>query len=220
MTFQVFSSLPQAHPSSGSPLLAVGRVTGPSRPGRQSRRQGKQNREGEGKGGGESPRGRRGWRGPLDPWPPCSVPSVPGTLGLPHGAGRRSWVEEVQDGRGWVEEALRGRVCKAGSLWGCQPEGGRWWGGRREGACHCDRRRELGRKGELRSAGRSPAIRSGKICFLLPASFIPTKCPISQNGLYYCLLYYFRPSMFIKLIKKCSPGFHAHYYSIPTFLTS
>ena len=209
MTFQVFSSLPRAHPSSGSPLLAVGRVTGPSRPGRQSRRQGKQNREGEGKGGGESPRGRRGWRGPLDPWPPCSVPSVPDTLGLPHGAGRRSWVEEVQDGRGWVEEALRGRVCKAGSLWGCQPEGGRWWGGRREGACHCDRRRELGRKGELRSAGRSPAIRSGKICFLPPARFIPTKCPISQNGPYYCLLYYFRPSMFIRLIRIFSPSFHS-----------
>ena len=77
----------------------------------------------------------------------------------------------------------------------------------------------MGRKGELRSAGRSPAIRSGKICFL-PQTFIPTKCPISQNGPYYCLLYYFWASMFITLIRIFSPGFHSHYSSIPTFLTS
>ena len=155
----------------------------------------------------------------LDPLPPCSVPSVPGTLGLPREAGRHSWVEEVQDGTGWAEESLRGRVCKAGSLWGCQTEGGRWWGGRRVGACHCDRRRrELGRKGELRSAGRSPAIRSGKICFLPQPRFIPTKCPISQNGSYYWLLYYFRESMFITPIRIFSQSFHN--FSIPTFLTS
>ena len=120
-------------------------------------------------------------------------------------------MEGVQDGKQWAEEALRGRVCKAGSLWGCQPEGGRWWGGRREGACHCERRRESGRKGELRSVGRSPAIRSGKICFLPPSPrFIPTKCPISQNGPFYCLLYYFRASMFITLIGIFSPEFHSH----------
>ena len=210
-TFQVSSSPPRARPSFGSPQLVVGRVTAPSRPGRQSSMQGKQSQGGEEKGEGGSRQGRRGWKAHLDPWPPCSAPSGPGTLGLPRGAGRRSWVGGVQDGKQWAEEASRGRVCKAGSLWGCQPEGGRWWGGRREGACHCERRRESGRKGELRSVGRSPAIRSGKICFLPPSPcFIPTKCPISQNGPFYCLLYYFRASMFITLIGIFSPEFHAH----------
>ena len=40
--------------------------------------------------------------------------------------------------------------------------------------------------------------------------FIPTKCPISQNGPYYCLLYYFRASMFITLIGIFSPDFQSH----------
>ena len=174
-TFLASSSLPQAHPSFASPLLAAGRATGPSRPGPRRSKQGKRNQGGEGRGAGGSQVGRTGWRAPLDPWPPCSGPSVPGTLGRPHEAGgRHSWAGGVQGGgRGSAEEASwTGRVCKAGSLWGCQQAGGgRWWGGRRGGASRCDmRRRGLpGRKGELRSGGRSPAIRSGKICFLPPS---------------------------------------------------
>ena len=209
--------------ASSSPILRISSARSwscnrASQPGRRRSRQGRRNQGGEGRGGGGIRVGRRGWRAPLDPWPPCSVPSVPGTLGPPRGgAGRHSWVGGDQGGGrpSAGEASWRGRVCKAGSLWGClHAEGGRWWGGRRGGASRCDRRRRRGlpgRKGELRSAGRSPAIRSGKICFL-PQTFIPTKCPISQNGPY-CLLYYFRASMFITLVRIFSRSFYSHCYN-------
>ena len=173
------SARPRARPSCAAPRLSCSRATRRSRPGLQGSRRGSLGEGGKGARGSRQQRGRRGGKAlqPLVPWLPCSAPSGLGTWGLPQEVGRHSLAGGVRGGRRSVGEGSRARVCMAGSPWGWQlPAASRWWGGGR--SC---RRRQLGRKGELRSAGRSPAIRSGKICFLC-RRFIPTKCPISQNG--------------------------------------